>query len=52
MGVFVTISGIGSIITPSLVGAFAEEAGIRAGMRILLIPAAALLAMAFFNRPE
>ena len=52
MGIFVTLSGFGSIITPSIVGALAEEAGIRAGMRILLLPAAALLAMAVFNKPK
>ena len=52
MGIFVTLSGFGSIITPSIVGALAEEAGIRVGMRILLLPAAALLAMAVFNKPK
>ena len=50
MGIFVTISGIGSIITPSVIGTVAETAGIRAGMRILLLPAAVLLVMALLNR--
>lgn len=50
MGVFVTLSGLGSIITPSVIGTLAETAGIRMSMRALLVPAAALLVMAFFNR--
>jgi len=50
MGIFVTISGIGSIITPSVIGTVAETAGIRAGMRILLLPAAVLQVMALLNR--
>lgn len=50
MGIFVTLSGIGSIITPSVIGTVAENAGIRTGMRILLVPAAVLLAAALLNR--
>ena len=50
MGIFVTLSGFGSIITPSVIGTVAESAGIRTGMRILLIPAALLLFAAILNR--
>ena len=50
MGIFVTLSGIGSIVTPSVIGTVAESAGIRTGMRILLVPAVLLLAVAILNR--
>jgi fucose permease len=50
MGIFVTLSGFGSIITPSVIGTVAESAGIRTGMRILLVPAAVLLIVAILNR--
>ena len=50
MGIFVTLSGFGSIITPSVIGTVAESAGIWTGMRILLIPAALLLFAAILNR--
>ena len=50
MGIFVTRSGVGSIITPSVIGTVAESAGIRTGMRILLAPALVLLAVAVLNR--
>lgn len=50
MGIFVTLSGIGSILTPSVIGTVAETAGIRTGMRILLAPAAVLLVVAILNR--
>lgn len=50
MGIFVTLSGFGSIITPSVIGTIAESTDIRFGMRILLAPAVVLLIMAIFNR--
>ena len=50
MGIFVTLSGIGSIVTPSVIGTVAESTGIRTGMRILLAPAAVLLVVAILNR--
>lgn len=50
MGIFVTLSGVGSIITPSVIGIVAENAGIRTGMRILLVPAVLLLIAAVLNR--
>ena len=50
MGIFVTLSGVGSIITPSGIGIVAENAGIRTGMRILLVPAVLLLIAAVLNR--
>ncbi len=49
MGIFVTLSGIGSIVTP-VIGTVAESTGIRTGMRILLAPAAVLLVVAILNR--
>ena len=53
MGIFVTLSGFGSIITPSIIGTIAEYTGIRVSMRVLLVPAVVLLIMAVFNKgPE
>ncbi len=49
MGVFVTISSLGSVITPSLIGDIASHAGIRMGMAVLLVPAAAAFALAVWN---
>ena len=49
MGIFVTLSGIGSIVNP-VIGTVAESTGIRTGMRILLAPAAVLLVVAILNR--
>ena len=50
MGIFVTLSGFGSIITPSIIGTLAETSGIRIAMRVLLLPAAVLLATALVNK--
>ena len=50
MGIFVTLSGFGSIITPSIIGTIAEYTGIRVSMRVLLAPAVVLLIMAVFNK--
>ncbi|MBQ3392598.1 MAG: MFS transporter [Lachnospiraceae bacterium] len=50
MGVFVTLSGFGSIITPSVIGTIAETSGIRNSMRVLLAPAVVLLILAVLNR--
>ena len=50
MGAFVTLSGFGSVITPSLIGYAAELTGIRTSMRILLVPAILLLICAIVNR--
>lgn len=50
MGVFVTLSGFGSIITPSIIGGIAQGAGIRIGMSVLLVPAVILLVLAIFNK--
>jgi len=50
MGIFVTLSGFGSIITPSVIGTIAEYTGIRVSMRVLLVPAVVLLIMAVFNK--
>ena len=52
MGVFVTVSSVGSSIMPAIVGAVSERAGIRTGIGVLLLPAAILLILALLNRPR
>lgn len=49
MSVFVTITGIGSVIAPSVIGAVAGQLGMRAGLSVLLLPAALLIAFALYN---
>lgn len=49
MSVFVTITSLGSVITPSLVGSIAAYADIRMGMAVLLIPAMAAFTLALWN---
>jgi len=49
MGVFVTVTGIGSVVTPTLIGAIAERVGMRIGMGILLVPALLVLVIALRN---
>ena len=49
MGIFVTVSTLGSVITPSIIGGVAAYMGIRAGMAVLLIPAVIALALAVWN---
>lgn len=49
MGVFVTISSLGSVITPSLIGGIASHAGIRMGMAVLLVPAVVAFVLALWN---
>ena len=50
MGIFVTVTGLGSVVTPSIIGSIAARTGIHAGMTVLLAPAAAALALAVWNR--
>lgn len=50
MSVFITISGFGSIITPTIVGSVAEVTGIRLGMFTLFVPAVLLLILSIINR--
>lgn len=50
MGVFVTASGIGAIITPSVIGAIAQRTDMRLGMGVLLFPALVALLLAIRNR--
>ncbi|MCQ5128457.1 MFS transporter [Butyricicoccus faecihominis] len=50
MGVFVTASGIGAIITPSIIGAIAQHTDMRLGMGVLLFPAVIALLLAIRNR--
>lgn len=49
MGVFVTVTSLGSVATPSVIGCIAAHMGIRAGMAVLLIPAAAAFTLAAWN---
>lgn len=49
MGVFVTVSSLGSVVTPPVIGCIAARAGIRTGMAVLLVPALAALALAMWN---
>lgn len=49
MSVFVTITGMGSVIAPSVIGAVAGQLGMRAGLSVLLLPAALLIAFALYN---
>lgn len=50
MSVFVLLSNLGSVITPSIVGSVSSFAGIRCGMAVLLIPAVIALALAVWNQ--
>lgn len=49
MGIFVTVSTLGSVITPSIIGGIAAYTGIRAGMTVLLVPSVITLVLAVFN---
>lgn len=50
MGFFVSLTGIGSVIAPSVIGAVAGQWGMRMGLGVLLIPAALLILFACINR--
>lgn len=49
MGIFVTVSTLGSVVTPSIIGGIAAYIGIRAGMTVLLVPSAITLVLAVCN---
>ena len=49
MGFFVLLTSMGAVVAPALVGFVANLAGMRAGMAILLIAAAALLGMSLYD---
>ena len=49
MGVFATITNIGSVVAPSAIGAIAGQSGMRTGLSVLLLPAALLIAFALYN---
>ena len=49
MGVFVTVTGIGSVIVPSAIGAVAGQFGMRAGLGVLPLPAVLLILFALYN---
>ena len=49
MGIFVTVTTVGSVITPSIIGGVAAYTGIRAGMAVLLVPAVIALVLAVWN---
>lgn len=52
MGFFVSLTGIGSVIAPSVIGAVAGQFGMRVGLGVLLIPAALLILFALINRKK
>ena len=49
MSIFVTITGIGSIVTPSIVGSIADASNIRTGMAVLIAALVCLLISALLN---
>ena len=49
MGIFITFTNIGSVITPSIIGGIAEQTSIRTGMAVLLLPALLAFALAIVN---
>ena len=51
MGVFITVTNLGSVITPSIVGGIAESFDIRMGMAVLLVPALIDFVLAVLNHP-
>ena len=48
-GYFVMLSGLGSVIMPSIVGIVAERSDIRTGMRTLIVLTAVLIITAWWN---
>lgn len=49
MGIFVTITAIGSVIMPSVVGAIAQNKGMKYGMASVLLSVIALVVFAIWN---
>ena len=49
MGVFATITNIGSVVAPSVIGAIAGQYNMRIGLSVLLVPAVLLIAFALYN---
>ena len=49
MGFFVLLTSMGAVVAPSAVGMVANIAGMRSGLAVLLIAAAALIVMAVYN---
>ena len=49
MGVFATITNIGSVVVPSVIGAIAGQYNMRIGLSVLLVPAVLLIAFALYN---
>ena len=49
MGVFVSLTGIGSVLAPSAIGAVAGHLGMRAGLSVLLVPALLLIVFTLAN---
>lgn len=50
MSLFMTITAMGCVITPSAIGAISQVTGLRIGMAVLLIPAVILLILAISNQ--
>lgn len=52
MSIFMTITAMGSVIAPSVIGLISQEMGIRLGMAALILPAALLLVMSIVNHKK
>lgn len=50
MSIFMTITAMGSVIAPTVVGMISQNMGIRIGMGALLFPSAVLLLLALINK--
>lgn len=50
MSVFVLITAMGSVFTPTIIGNISNASNIRTGMAVLIIPAIVLNVLAFINR--
>ena len=48
-GYFFMLAGLGPVLLPSIIGIFAERYGVRVGMRVLAVAAAALLVITVLN---
>lgn len=50
MSLFIPLTSIGSIVTPSIIGSIAQATSMRLGMSVLLVPAAVLFVLALINK--
>lgn len=52
MSIFMTLTAMGSVIAPSVIGMISQVMGIRTGMSALIVPAAILLLVSLLNRKK